>query len=185
MRTTMSFLTTTSSIASELPAEPPAHTLEVLGYDRAAARIVLAEHVGADRALAVLATTGATAGTTVPLPRGARVSTRGLIPLQRVDPRAWELTTRVMQRRGLRVFGDLAPIRKFAIGLTVQQRIGGVMVAHGRTVATAYLRPRATLASMWVVLGEPIAVALVSYCGVPTGVGVEKQAAVLATPTWQ
>jgi hypothetical protein len=83
------------------------------------------------------------------------------------------------------VFGDLTPIRKFAIGLTVQQRIGGFMVAQGRTVATAYLRPRATLASMWVVPGEPIAVALVTYCGVPTGVGVDKQVAVLATPTWQ
>src|SRR5688572_27528406 len=102
MRTTMSFLTTTSSIASELPADPPAHRLEVLGYDRGADRIVLREHIGGDTAMALLATAGAGAGGAIPLPRGARVATRNLVPLERVDARGWELTTRVMQRRGLR-----------------------------------------------------------------------------------
>ena len=185
MRTTMSFLLSTSPVASALPAEPPAHRLEIVGYDRAAARVVLREHVGGESALAVLATRGPSAGTTIPLPRSARPSLRGLIRLEQVDARGWELTTRVMQRRGLRVFGDLAPIRKFAIGVTVQQRLGGALVAHGRAVATAYLRPRAALASVWSVPGEPVAVALVTYCGVPTGVGVDKQLAVVATPTWQ
>ncbi len=185
MRTTMSFLTSTSSIASELPAEPPAHRLEVVGYDRDAGHVVLRESAGADAALAVLTTTGANAGATIPLARGSRAATRPLVALAQVDARGWELTTRVIQRRGLRVFGDLAPIRKFALGLTVRQRQAGAVVAHGRVVATAYLRPRATLASIWVVPGEPLAVALIAYCGVPTGVGVDKQIAVLATPSWQ
>jgi hypothetical protein len=58
------------------------------------------------------------------------------------------------------------------------------VAARGRAVATAYLRPRAALASVWLVPGAPLAIVLVSYCGVPTGVGVDKQLAVLATPDW-
>ena len=185
MRTTMSFLTSTSTVASELPTEPPAHTLEVVGYDRDSGHVVLRERIGRDSAMALLTTTGAGAGTTIPLARGTRATHRPLMSLTAADVRGWELTTRVIQRRGLRVFGDMAPIRKFAIGLTVQQRLGGVMVAQGRVVATAYLRPRAALASVWLIPGEAMAVAIVSYCGVPTGVGVDKQIAVLAAPTWQ
>ena len=187
MRTTMAFLTSTSTVASELPTEPPAHTLEVVGYDRDRGHVVLRERVGRDSAMALLTTTGAGAGTTIALARGTRVVPRHrpLMSLAAADVGGWELTTRVIQRRGLRVFGDLAPIRKFAIGLTVQQRLGGVMVAQGRVVATAYLRPRAALASVWLIPGEAMAVAIVSYCGVPTGVGVDKQIAVLAAPTWQ
>ncbi len=185
MHTTMSFLTTTSAIASELPAQPPAPRLEVVGYDRAAGRIVLREHVGGEVTTAVLATTGARAGSIISLAPGARVPGRSLIALVPAPLAGWDLTTRVIQRRGLRVFGDLAPIRKFALALTVQQRMHGVAVARGRIVATAYLRPRAALSTIWVVPGEPLAVAVVSYCGVPTGVGVDKEIAVLAAPSWQ
>ena len=185
MRATMSFLTSTSSTASELPGPPPVHRLEVVGYDRAGGRVVLREHLGGQVSSAILATTGASAGTTIPLARGTGAATHSLVPFDPADLRGWELETRVIQRRGLRVFGDRAPIRKFALGLTVQQRLGGVLVAHGRAVATAYLRPRATLASVWLVPGDALAVALITFCGVPTGVGVDRQIAVLAAPTWQ
>ncbi len=184
MHPTMSFLTTTSSTASELAAQPPTPRLEVVGYDRAAGRIVLREHVGAEVTTSVLATAGASAGSIISLGRGARVPSRALLALEPATLHGWELTTRVIQRRGLRVFGDSTPIRKFALALTVQQRLGGVAVARGRVVATAYLRPRAALTSIWLVPGEPLAVALVSCCGVPTGVGVDKEIAVLASPSW-
>lgn len=184
MRTTLSFLTSTTPIASELPAQPPAHTLELLGHDRATGRIFLRERCGATSTIAVLATRGGAAGTTIPLAPGSRAAERPLQPLEQADPRGWELTTRVIQRRGLRVLGDDAPIRKFALGLTVRQRLGGGVVAQGRTVATAYLRPRAALASVWLVPGAALAVAIITYCGIPTGLGVDKQVAVLATPSW-
>lgn len=185
MRTTMSFLTSTSPIAGELPASPPVHRLEILGLDKVAGRIVLREHVGRDSALALLAVGGAGAGVTIPLGRGTRAAARSLVPLVPTAVEGFELTTRVIQRRGLRMFGDLAPIRKFALGLTVTAHTGGLAGARGRAVATAYLRPRATLTEVWRLPDEPLAVALVSYCGVPTGLGVDKQIAVLVTPSWQ
>lgn len=184
MHATMSFLATTSSIASELPTQPPPPRLDVVGYDRTVGRIVLREHVGDEVTTSLLATTGAGAGSIIPLARGTWVPSRALIALAPAPLHGWELTTRVIQRRGLRVFGDLAPIRTFALALTVQQQLGGVTVARGRVVATAYLRPRTALTAVWVVPGEPLAVAVVSYCGVPTGVGVDKEAAVLAMPSW-
>lgn len=184
MNTTLSFLTSTSPIASELPAQPPAHALEILGHDRSTGRIFLRERCGAASTIAVLATSGGAAGATIPLAPGTRAAERPLQPLEETDARGWQLTTRVIQRRGLRVLGDDAPIRKFALGLTVRQRLGGGVVAQGRVVTTAYLRPRAALASVWLVPGAALAVAVVTYCGVPTGIGVDKQVAVLATPAW-
>lgn len=185
MRTTVSFLTSTSPIAGELPASPPVHRLEVLGLDRLAERIVLRERVGPDSALALLATGGAGAGVTIPLGGGTRAAARSLVPLAPAAIEGFELTTRVVQRRGLRMFGDLTPIRKFALGLTVTAHTGGLAGARGRAVATAYLRPRATLTAVWQLPDEPLAVAIVSYCGVPTGLGVDKQIAVLIAPSWQ
>jgi hypothetical protein len=185
MRTTMSFLTSTSSIASELPAAPPVGRLEIEGYDREHGQIVLREHHGGDSTVAMLSTTGPGAGGTIPLGRGTRASRRSLVPLVPVAIEPWELTTRVIQRRGLRLFGEDVPIRKFALGLTVEQRAGGVLRNRGRVVTTAYLRPRAALVSVWAVPDEELAVAIVAYCGVPTGLGVDKQVAVLTTPVWQ
>jgi hypothetical protein len=49
----------------------------------------------------------------------------------------------------------------------------------GRTVVTAYLRPRARLDRVWAVPGEPLALARVGYVGVPEGVGLDKHAALL------
>jgi hypothetical protein len=184
MHSTLTFLTSTSTTASEPAVVPPAHQLEILGLDRASGRVFVRERTGAKSTIAVIATSGGAAGTTIPLAPGTRAAERPLQPLAPLDPHGWELTTRVIQRRGLRVLGDDTPIRKFALGLTVQQRLGGTLVAHGRAVATAYLRPRAALLSVWSVPGAAIAIALVAYCGVPTGIGVDKQIAVLATPSW-
>lgn len=184
LHTTLSFLITTSSTAREPAIEPPAHHLEPLGLDRTTGRVFVREHSGATRTLAVIATHGGAAGATIPLPASTRVAERPLVPLVRGDLRGWELVTRVMQRRGLRVVGDAAPVRKFALGITVQRRARGAIVEHGRAVATAYLRPRAALRAVWQVPGAPIAIAIVGYCGVPTGVGVDRELAVLATPSW-
>ena len=105
--------------------------------------------------------------------------------MRRADGTGWELCTRVVQRRGLKIAGMVTPVRKFALGLSITQRTRGTAVAHGRATITAYLRPRAALDQIWEVPGEPIAVALVSYCGVPSGIGFDKQTAVLALPSLQ
>src|SRR5207244_2235000 len=114
-------------------------------------RILLREHNGGEPAIFLLAVTGGAAGTAIPLAPGTRALSRPLVALEETELRGWGLTTRVMQRRGLRVFGDMAPIRKFALGLTIAHRLHGVAVVSGRAVTTAYLRPRAALSSVWVV----------------------------------
>jgi hypothetical protein len=50
---------------------------------------------------------------------------------------------------------------------------------RARTVVTAYLRPRAKLDRVWAVPGEPLALARVTYVGVPEGIGLDKQVALL------
>jgi hypothetical protein len=105
-----------------------------------------------------------------------------LVPMHCVDPRSFELTTRVIQRRGLRITGVPAPIRKFALALGIRHHVAGTVIAAGRHVVTAYLRPRARLRQVWIVPGHPLAVAIVTYCGAPIGIGADKDAAVLATP---
>jgi hypothetical protein len=99
--------------------------------------------------------------------------------------RGWDLTTRVVQRRGLRLQAMTTPIRKFALGLTVTHRNAGIVVGAGRSTVTAYLRPRAVITRVCSVPGEPLAVAIVTYCGVPAGIGFDKQAPILVTPTLQ
>jgi hypothetical protein len=87
-----------------------------------------------------------------------------------------------VQRRGLRLASMTTPVRKFALGLSIHQKVGGLAVASGRATVTAYLRPRAVIERVWQVTGEGLAVVIVTYCGVPAGVGFDRQVAILATP---
>ncbi len=190
MRASLSFWTATAATADELApaAIVERQELEVLGWERATRRVYLVERAGARTTLFVIATTGEHAGATLPLSgdleRVARLRAT-LTPLVASPARSWELTTRVVQRRGLRLASMARPVRKFALGVTVCQRIGGVPVAGGRATVTAYLRPRVVLDRVWQVPGENVAVAVVTYCGVPAGVGLDRRAAILATPTLQ
>ncbi len=187
MRASLSFLTSTSATAAEWPTAVSGHTLEVLGWDRAERRVYLAEH-GPTTQLHVMATRGEHAGVAVPVAGDlARIEAlrRKLVPLEPTARAGWELHTRVVQRRGLRIEGMSTPVRKYALGVTVTQHVAGRARAHGRARVTAYLRPRAAIEAIWWVPSEPLTLAIVAYCGVPAGVGFDRQTAILARPTLQ
>jgi hypothetical protein len=101
-----------------------------------------------------------------------------LEPVPRTTTEAWMLSTRVVQRRALRVATGGAPIRKFALQLRVEPVSGHG--ASGHTTVTAFLRPGATLAEVWAL--EPgVAAARVTFTGIPNGVGLPKDTVVLLT----
>ena len=106
-----------------------------------------------------------------------------LEPALRTAPEAWMLSTRIVQRRALRVAGpsvcaDL-PIRKFALQLVVEPVSG--IGPSGRTTVTAFLRPHAQLADVWSLPNTDAALARVTYTGIPSGTGLTKDTVVLLT----
>lgn len=184
MRASLSFLTSTSSTGDDRAELPAPHQLEVLGYDRTTQRVFARERVGAEvTQLVVIATRGEHAGVPMALAPDALARMRvDLAPLAPIAASGLELTTRVIQRRGLRVSSDGSPVRKFALALGVRQHVGGFAAAAGRQVVTAYLRPRAVLRAAFALPGGAGAVAIVTFCGSPIGVGADRDAAVLVTP---
>lgn len=102
-----------------------------------------------------------------------------LEPAGKMTTEAWMLSTRVVQRRALRVAGSEAPIRKFALQLRVEPVAG--RGASGHTTVTAFLRPSATLAEVWSIPGDNMAIARVTYTGIPNGVGLPKDTMILLT----
>ena len=96
---------------------------------------------------------------------------------------AWMLSTRIVQRRALRVGGSNAcsdlPIRKFALQLAIEPVSGHG--PSGKTTVTAFLRPQAQLVEVWTLPGGDAAVARVSFTGIPSGVGFDKDTMVLLT----
>lgn len=92
---------------------------------------------------------------------------------------AWMLSTRIVQRRALRVTTGEAPIRKFALQLRVEPVSGHG--SSGHTTVTAFLRPGATLAEVYAVPGEDCAIARVTYTGIPNGLGLPKDTMILLT----
>jgi hypothetical protein len=188
MRATLSFWTSTATTAAEWPLSTTSHRVEVLGWEPASRRVYTVDHSGDRRTLLVMATDGEHAGNPLPLSAdGARIDAlRGtLVPMTPAAPRGWDLTTRVVQRRGLRLAAMSTPIRKFALGLTVMQRTGGITVGVGKATVTAYLRPRAVIECVYSIPGESLSVAMVTFCGVPAGIGFDKQTPILVTPLLQ
>jgi hypothetical protein len=108
--------------------------------------------------------------------RIAEVTAR-LAVLRPIDPDQWMLTTRVIQHRAIRVVSSALPVRKFALQLTVEPDT--TAGPPTRAVVTAYLRPRATLDAAWAIPDTDLAVVRVTYVGVPSGVGLPKQTALL------
>ena len=150
MRASLSFLTSTTITGDDRSAAAP-HSLEVLGYDHGSQRVFARERVGDEVAnLVVIATRGEHAGAPMALAPDALARMRvELAPLAPVALAGFELTTRVIQRRGLRISSDASPIRKFALAVGVRQHVGGIATGVGRQVVTAYLRPRAALRQAW------------------------------------
>ena len=102
-----------------------------------------------------------------------------LVPCAKTTTEAWMLSTRVVQRRALRVAGQEAPIRKFALQLRVEPVSG--IGPSGATTVTAFLRPEAQLAEVYAIPGESSVLARVTYTGVPSGLGLPKDTFVLLT----
>jgi hypothetical protein len=177
MRASIAYLTSTAATAAPLPVTGGAHHLEVLGWHRGERAVYLREHLGnASSLLHVVRTRGEHAGRMIPVaaddPRAAEVT-----PMVRISDEWWSLTTRVVQRRALRLPDSDRPIRKFAVQLTVELVVG--TAPPSRTVVTSYLRPRAQLDGIWAIPGESLALARVAYVGVPEGVGLDKHVAML------
>jgi hypothetical protein len=103
-----------------------------------------------------------------------------LTPTGSSTKEAWMLSTRIVQRRALRVAGkDEPPIRKYALQLRVEP-VSGVGPS-GHTTVTAFLRPGAVLSEVFSVPGENMAIARVTYTGIPSGLGLAKDTMVLLT----
>jgi hypothetical protein len=115
----------------------------------------------------------------------ARIATiaRTLEPVSRSTTEAWMLSTRVVQRRALRVAPGPTPsqpcaIRKFALQLAVEPVSG--FGPSGKSTVTAFLRPNAQLADVWSIAGGD-AIARVTYTGIPNGIGLTRDTVVLLT----
>jgi hypothetical protein len=111
-----------------------------------------------------------------------------LEPVRPTAREAWMLSTRIVQRRALRVgatgCGDL-PIRKFALQLVVEPI--SVLGPSGRTTVTAFLQPHAQITEVWSIAhgGDgthpDAAIARVTYTGIPSGTGLSKDTVILLT----
>jgi hypothetical protein len=171
------------------------HHMTLLGISRAEGVAYVVEEISANDAPIIyrLWLRGARAGHLVPIhawheqsrdaaeirARIAAIATT-LEPAGATTKEAWMLSTRVVQRRALRVAGkDEPPIRKFALQLRVEPVSG--YGPSGHTTVTAFLRPGATLAEVWSVPGENMAIARVTYTGIPSGLGQPKDTMVLLT----
>ena len=192
LRTSLGFMTSTATTTDEVTGV--GHQMHLLGVAPAEGVAYVVEEVGEWDAPIIyrLWLHGPRAGHLVPIhawyeqsadpteirARIASIETtleRG----QNVTAEAWMLSTRIVQRRALRIgTGGEAPIRKFALQLRVEPVSG--YGASGHTTVTAFLRPGATLREVWSVPGFPgMAIARVSYTGIPNGLGLTKDTMVL------
>ncbi len=183
---------------SNLPGVGP-HILDPLGHDPVGHQIYLLEHFddesGALPQLHCIHTRGPNRGRMVPVrswyqgerhqvekefePRLADLCAR-LQPLVPASCGDFELSTRVVRRRAQRLSPTAAPIRKYLLRLTVRSADRGLTSSLGvQAEVTAYLRPHTRLAEVLTVTGEPLALAVVSYVGVPYELGYDKNVGLL------
>jgi hypothetical protein len=192
LRHSLGFMTSTACTTDELLGG--GHSMSLLGIARAEGVAYVVEEVGAGDAPICyrLWLRGPRQGHLVPIHRWyeqcedpaeirariAAISTT-LEPAPRTTTEAWMLSTRIVQRRALRVAtAGAPPIRKFALQLRVEPVSGHG--ASGHTTVTAFLRPQATLADVWAI-DAGVAAARVTYTGIPNGLGLPKDTIVLLT----
>lgn len=200
LRSSLGYMTSTARVTEE--AESTGHRMSLLGVAPFDGIAYVVEEIGGDDAPVVyrLYLRGPRQGHLVPLhawyehsndERELRARIAALAPtLEPVHPtatEAWMLSTRIVQRRALRAAaaGSELPIRKFALQLVVEP-VSGIGPA-GQSTVTAFLHPHAQLTGVWAIgSGEPglprhLAIARVSYTGIPSGVGLRKDTMVLLT----
>jgi hypothetical protein len=198
LRSSLGYMTSTARVTEE--AESSGHRMSLLGIAPFDGIAYVVEEIGGDDAPVVyrLYLRGPRQGHLVPLhawyehsndERELRARIAALAPtLEPAYPtavEAWMLSTRIVQRRALRA-ADCSelPIRKFALQLVVEP-VSGIGPA-GQSTVTAFLHPHAQLTEVWALGGEAgfprhLAIARVSYTGIPSGVGLRKDTMVLLT----
>lgn len=190
LRLSLGFMTSTARTTED--ADGLGHRMTVLGSARAEQTVYVVEELGAGEPPIAyrLYTSGARAGHLVPIhawyehdPSEAEVRARiaklaaTLEPCAKTTTEAWMLSTRIVQRRALRVAGQDAPIRKFALQLRVEP-VSGVG-ATGSTTVTAFLRPDARLVEILAIPNDSGMLARVAFTGVPSGLGATKETVIL------
>jgi hypothetical protein len=203
LRSSLGYMTTTARVTDD-DAAGRGHRMSVLGLSRFDGIAYVVEEIGRDDAPIVyrLYLRGPRQGHLVPLHawydhsdsvHQIRTRIDALAPtLEPVLPtatEAWMLSTRIIQRRALRVAGpgtSELPIRKLTLQLVVEP-VSGVGPA-GRSTVTAFLHPHAQLAEVWTLppCGEAatstdLAIARVTFPGIPSGTGLCKDTVVLLT----
>jgi len=195
LRSSLGYMTTTACVTDDAAAL--GHSMTVLGVARAEGVAYIVEELGGELAPVVyrLWLRGPRQGHLVPLhawyehdDSKAEIRARiaaiapGLEDAMLTTTEAWMLSTRIVQRRALRVAGPGAcadlPIRKYALQLLVEPVSG--IGPSGKTTVTAFLRAQAQLADVWS-LSTGQAIARVTYTGIPSGAGLAKDTVVLLT----
>ncbi|MGE5181597.1 MAG: hypothetical protein ACM31C_06030, partial [Acidobacteriota bacterium] len=152
LRLSLGFMTSTATTTEDAGAL--GHRMTVLGVAPAEHVAYVVEELGAHEAPIIyrLWLAGPRTGHLVPIrawyersddaeeirARIAAIATT-LEPAGTSTTEAWMLSTRIVQRRALRVATGEAPIRKFALQLRVEPVSG--QGASGHTTVTAFLRP--------------------------------------------
>lgn len=196
LRSSLGYMTQTASVADETCAL--GHRMTLLGISPLEGVAYVVEELDADEAPIVyrLWLRGPREGYLVPVHAWyeqcdepeeihARIAaiTPTLEPAMKTTTEAWMLSTRIVQRRALRVAGpgtcaDM-PIRKFALQLAIEPVSGHG--PSGKTTVTAFLRPGARLVDVWALPGGDSAIARVTYTGIPSGTGLAKDTVILLT----
>jgi hypothetical protein len=189
LRLSLGFMTSTARTTDE--CNELGHRMSVLGYGRDEGVAYIVEDLAMGDAPIVyrLFLRGPRAGHHVPIHAWYEHDDQDVIrgriaklaatlePCPKTTAEAWMLSTRVVQRRALRVAGQEAPIRKFALQLRIEPVSG--IGPLGSTTVTAFLRPEATLVEAFAIPGETSVLARVSFTGVPSGLGLSKDTIVL------
>ncbi len=199
LRSSLGYMTTTACVTDD--DAMLGHRMTVLGVSRVEGVAYVVEELGGDEAPIVyrLWLRGPRQGHLVPLhawcpqpgSRDAQATTAAEIRARieairptlehamRSTTEAWMLSTRIVQRRALRVGAcSDPPIRKFALQLSVEPVSGHG--PSGKTTVTAFLRPQAQLADVCS-LSTGEAIARVTYTGIPSGLGRPKDTVILLT----
>jgi len=177
LRLSLGFVTSTACTSDDY--RDVGHRMTIAGVADGIAYVV--EQLGAESVIYKLFLRGPRQGNLVP----ASKLPAELAPCTQAQTEAWMLSTRVVQRRALRLpMQDAAPagraIRKYALQVRVEPVSGAG--PSGYSTVTAFLRPEARLADVWLVPGETAtAIARVTYLGVPSGLGLPKDTVVLLT----
>src|SRR5215468_11114222 len=198
LHSSLGYMTTTARVTEDAAAI--GHRMSVLGIARLESVAYVVEEIGDDSAPVVyrLYLRGARQGHLVPLHAWydhgdnddeirARIAALAplLDPVRPAATEAWMLSTRIVQRRALRVSACTSlPIRKYALQLAVEPVSGHG--PSGRSTVTAFLSPHARLAEVWSLARTAdapcdLAIARVTFTGIPSGTGLSKDTVVLLT----